>query len=120
MYSSYYTPWYCWRNSSTESVKFTIGAAVKCLKCGQHNLDCSDSFLCDYCDTRYHCNNCGHSLHEDEGYYVQGDLLCEDCMNDLAVECAACGDLIYRDNAYWDEDNEEWYCSYCYRNRDRG
>ena len=116
LYSSYYTPWYCWRMSSGVPVHFTIGSAVDCLACGNHVIDVPDTFLCDYCDDRRCCNNCGTRVPEGEGYWVEGDLLCQDCFDEYAVECADCGEYVYRSNAYWDEDDEEWYCYYCYKN----
>ena len=116
LYSSYYTPWYCWRMSSGVPVHFTIGSAVDCLACGNHVIDVPDTFLCYYCDDRRCCNNCGTRVPEGEGYWVEGDLLCQDCFDEYAVECADCGEYVYRSNAYWDEDDEEWYCYYCYKN----
>ncbi len=116
LYSSYYTPWYCWRISSGVPVHFTIGAEVQCLNCGNNLVEVSDSFVCGKCDDRHVCSNCGNRINEDDGYWVEGDLLCRDCFDEYAVECADCGEYVYRDNAYYDEDEGLWYCSYCWRN----
>lgn len=117
LHSSYYTPWYCWRTATFEPIEFTIGAEVPCLQCGKRHLDVADSMTCDYCSPREQCYECGATVYEGEGYWVEGHLLCEDCFNEYAVECADCGEYVYRSNAYYDEEDECWYCSECHRNR---
>lgn len=117
LYSSYYTPWYCWRTSSGVPYHFTIGSEVKCLQCGEHPLEYSDSMYCGYCDHRVECDSCHEYIRDDDYYIVEGDTLCRYCFEDQAVECCNCGEFIYRDNAYYDEDNGNWYCRECWENR---
>ena len=115
LYSSYYTPWYCWRLASGAPVHFTIGSAIKCLNCGEDIVDSSDSFCCGHCDDRLICDNCGNRIDNDDYYNVQGDTLCQECFDEYAVQCDECGEYIYRDNAYYDEDNGYYYCRDCWK-----
>lgn len=117
LYSSYYTPWYCWRMGTNAPIHFTIGSEVPCLKCGSHHLDTSDSFCCSYCDNRARCHNCGNPI-DDDYYVVEGDVLCPNCFDEYAVECCNCGEYVYRDNAYYDYDNGNWYCESCWAEHD--
>ena len=119
LHSSYYTPYYCYRTTTRESIHFSVGGEVKCLCCGRYNIDNHETMVCNSCDDtdNYdYCTNCGHRHHVDDMHWVGDDHLCQDCFDDLCVYCYNCGEPIYRDDAIYDEDSCEWYCSYCYNN----
>ena len=75
--------------------------------------DCCDSsaFYCDHCEEWY-----------SDSYYEcyespDGGTLCEDCFGDLCCTCYDCGEVLWRDYAYWDDDLEEYLCGDCYNER---
>ena len=41
------------------------------------------------------CDYCGMELAEDEGTYVDDELLCEDCVADHCITCDHCGETIW-------------------------
>lgn len=81
-------------NSSYNRKKRTIiGAPVYCLKCEEHPVHGSSSYLCQHCDTSLSiCADCGNP--------VVGDSDNALWLNDEEVVCGYCAD------------NYEW-CSYC-------
>ena len=88
LYSSYYTPYYCWTNkyySSQHKIKFHIGAEVPCLCCGKHPITNHDMMVCDSC-----------SIHDDY------------------VSCEYCGAELPMDEMIWLADREMWVCPSCY------
>ena len=44
------------------------------------------------------CSRCGDYVHEDDAYYVQGDMLCENCYERYAGRCWHCGECSYTEN----------------------
>jgi len=113
--SSYYTPWYCWRTTTREKIFFTVGEEVKCLRCGEGNIGAPDSMMCDDCNNQYgrsydYCTCCDERHPTDEMYCVNGDMVCSRCFDNHCVICHHCGDYLWEEDAYYDEDTEEWYC----------
>ena len=49
-------------------------------------------------DTRI-CDNCGAEHPISKMFEVEGDWLCEDCVDRLTVTCDRCGDRIYQESA---------------------
>ena len=43
------------------------------------------------------CTHCGEVLSEGEGTTVNGDLLCDECIDDCCITCDHCGEVIYTD-----------------------
>lgn len=63
------------------------------------------------------CNCCGKLYGNDDLFEVDGDFLCEDCVDDTdIVPCSQCGELHYDDNIYYVDD--EPYCEGCYESLD--
>ena len=114
--SSYYTPWYCWRTTTKEDIMFSVGSEVPCLHCDEdNNIYSPEAMLCEHCwneigsDYEY-CCHCDTRHHRDDMYYVQGDWVCTRCFDEYCCTCATCGDNLWTEDAYWDDDTEEWYC----------
>ena len=42
------------------------------------------------------CDYCGMELAEDEGAYVDDELLCDDCVADHCITCDHCGTTLIR------------------------
>lgn len=105
--STKYIPSYLWKNEITHgngiedrvddrfdlnSIAIHIGGDPICPCCGRNKVEFSDEMICVGCDEQY------------------GTL-----DNDEFTVCADCGARIYRDNAYYDENDEQWYCDDCRR-----
>lgn len=70
-------------------------------------------------DSRYSCESCGDSTHEDNMCRVGEDYLCEDCYNNSAFSCERCAENHYSDdgrvvNVRWmNQDTTELWCESC-------
>ena len=62
-------------------------------------------------DTRI-CDNCGAEHPISKMFEVEGDWLCEDCVDRLIVTCDRCGDRIYQESAI--EDDHHTLCEGCF------
>lgn len=72
--------------SPTLRVRGTIGSF--CIKCGDSDVQLR-SALCRSCAGEYHqCYDCGGNVDEDDGYLINGDWYCPDCVS----YCDSCGD----------------------------
>ncbi len=58
------------------------------------------------------CTHCGEVISEGEGTTVNGDLLCEECVDDHCITCDHCGEIIYTDDCITDD--RTWLCQDCF------
>lgn len=82
-----------------------------------------EAYVCESCadDNYYRCDDC-------ESYYSSmythqdnfGNVVCDDCYDRHWYTCESCGRLIQSDEAYWDEDAEEYFCADCISSRRSG
>ena len=107
-----------------------IGETVKCLHCGNFNIEHSDTMRCDDCELEYgheendyygHCACCGRRIYYDDSYIVDDceDAVCEYCYDTETFSCHACGVPYYNEHRNFiaeDKDGEEghYYCPHCY------
>ena len=68
-----------------------------------------DASYCEWCETWVY----GMGVHE----ATNGSWVCESCAEDDFSWCSECGALVHNDDACWDEDSEEYFCTSCYENR---
>lgn len=70
--------------------------------------DCADEVAheCESCGKWYANEVC--RLGADNEWY------CDYCWDDEFVTCCECGEILWRDDAYYDEDSDRWYCEGCY------
>ncbi len=61
---------------------------------------------CECCDNWYEKRCC--RLGADDNWY------CEDCWEGKFVTCEDCGEILWRDDAYFDENSDNYYCECCY------
>lgn len=72
-------------------------------------------YVCDSClDEHYfHCDSCDEYYHNsllelsDDNHSI-----CVGCSSDW-VRCRECGEVLYRDDAEYDDENDNWYCTEC-------
>ena len=62
-------------------------------------------------ETRY-CDCCGSELEEDEGVWVDDELVCQDCFDENYVVCDQCDDAVWHDDAV--EDGNTTLCQNCF------
>lgn len=61
---------------------------------------------CEWCEIWVH----GVSIEQ----ATNGYMVCDRCAEGDFHVCDECGDLIYREDSYWDEDEERYLCESCY------
>ena len=110
LYSTKYTPSYCYKTgvnmdynlddtlkqrSDLYSLHINIGKRPYCPCCGKNYVEFSDEMICPECDARYGTQD-----------------------NDEYTVCNGCGRRIWREDAYWDENEEAYYCDRCWNGDD--
>lgn len=64
------------------------------------------------------CTCCGCEIPEDEIYHVDGEPICQDCLNEECSVCECCGEIVWNDNSIHDEYTtlcEDCFNSHYYR-----
>ena len=120
--SSCYVPYYMFENSWDYHIKFPIGGETKCIHCGERDITCGDTMLCNSCIEEYgpigefyYCDCCGSLIHsEDDRYYIGDDILCEDCYNRHTFQCGKCGYQDYNSNKHRSEAEKCFICNDCW------
>lgn len=117
--SSCYIPYYCWFFWNSQSIHFSIGAKVKCLKCEDGYLWDHESMVCQDCleDSGYiHCGDCGEIINIQDAIYIDNEdrYICQSCFDDYYFECPSCGEVFHQDDGLYDEDRDLTFCRACY------
>ena len=130
--SSWYVPYYAFVSSHKDLVSldydshFTIGGATYCLNCGKDIPTSPDSMLCEACSANididiedfWYCTECGARISVENGFCVEDEYICQNCVNNLTAECDKCGERIFLENLHIirSEDNSyvEHLCSDCF------
>lgn len=60
------------------------------------------------------CTYCGEVLAEDEGTVVDGELLCDECVDDHCITCDCCGATIWTEDCVTDDN--AYLCQNCFDN----
>ena len=126
--SSVYTPYYAYKEcrywysptgESNKNTKFFIGHSVPCIACG-NNLTYlgADCMLCSECakgydEDHYYCERCGTRLDNDCYYVVDGDPLCDHCVEEYAGRCEVCDELHYYADMHYNEKDNTYICEWC-------
>lgn len=95
-----------------------------CYDCGEiirtdeATFVCGDRYVCDDCLNNYaQCYNCGEWLSIDDAMSGANDeWYCSDCWYDRFEICEHCGETIWQEDSYYNEDDGCYYCEYCYNN----
>ena len=100
---------------------------VVCDNCGECILTDDSHYrngdvLCEDCYDEYYpcCDRCGERTYVDYMYNTDnGESICEYCRDEYYAYCDVCDALHDRDEMYFDEYEERWYCEDCYNERSR-
>ena len=57
------------------------------------------------------CSHCGEKFDEEDMTCFDGDMLCDDCLDELTVVCERCGERILAEDA---ADSDLTLCRHCY------
>lgn len=123
--SSYYTPemiFYGNVDGDREPKPMKVGGPVKCICCGDHKIEMSETMRCKKCtldsgielDEIGYCDCCGERIFMDYDYSYNGRYFCAECFRMHVFTCKHCDEMFYVD----DEcdavnDNGDVLCTYC-------
>lgn len=83
-----------------------------------HYLDNYDYYVCDNCynDEYRSCEDCGDAILLNEDEYIinaNGDYICSNCSDNYYL-CERCEEYCHKDDMYYHEGRESYYCDECY------
>lgn len=126
--SSFYSPKYLINENYLYMPKLIdervhVGAAVKCVKCGEYEVCGEDTMMCDDCERIYgnnedyrYCDICGDRYYYEDMYWTNnGDCICEHCYTHKAFTCERCGEVYYLDEMAAEADDDDYICKWCYQ-----
>ena len=95
---------------------------LTCSQCGatlsEEELQVFDGkVLCDTCfiECTIECDNCGTRIWSNDAEGSEDVILCSHCFDYHYTHCHACGLLIHNDNAYYEDDDDDYpYCHNCF------
>lgn len=133
LHSSCYTkPYYAFRDRSIWRPKdglpqFSIGSAVHCLWCGNHYITDPETMMCTECELEHGhtenenygvCDCCGRRILLEDAWYVNDyEHVCDECYNKYCFTCEDCGNVYYNIEKIFDEETNEYLCSWCNEER---
>lgn len=124
LFSSCYTPYYCYNifSKTIHEAKIVIGEDIPCASgCGEH-LENSDTFFCDECDDSdcrdgWFCEECGRWSDVDDITWVEGVPLCPECADELTAYCDNCGEILFKEHVVYCSDTKDYRCPNCCSHR---
>lgn len=124
--SCYVKPYYMYKSyyHHTPST-FRIGAAVKCLCCGEAIINGDDSMMCSDCECEYGnsdsdeyrtCDCCGARFYYEDAWWVGDDIICPNCADRETFICDECEDRYYNSEKHYY--NGQYICNNCLANKE--
>lgn len=104
---------------------FRIGAAVKCLCCGEAIINGDDSMMCSDCECEYGnsdsdeyrtCDCCGTRFYYEDAWWVGDDMVCPNCADRETFVCDECEDRYYNSEKHYY--NGQYICNHCLANKE--
>lgn len=126
------------RKNSKNDEYLRIGHDPICITCGEeHDTEdniscCNDYVVCADCGRRlheddaeeidgdYYCRDCLHYCDEceewtrEDGEWIDGNWVCDSCLEDYFHRCPRCGEWVRRCDTSWCDEMDERYCNDCY------
>lgn len=62
------------------------------------------------------CKDCGKFVSAKDGKIVNGEFICDECLNENYFKCDICGKYHKKDDMCYIEDTQECICTECYEN----
>ena len=140
LHSSCYNPIYSYKYRNAEwfvpdptgetephSTKFYLGGSVKCMRCGEQEIQLTEAMTCVDCEEQYgsldsdefgYCTCCGRHIYLEDAYWIHDEPLCEQCYDTEAKRCERCDAIYFKDELTFDRKTEKMICSYCKKNLD--
>lgn len=124
--SCYTKPYYMYKSyyHHTPST-FRVGAAVKCLCCGEAIINGDDSMMCSDCECEYGnsdsdeyrtCDCCGTRYYYEDAWWVGDDMVCPNCADRETFVCDECEDRYYNSEKHYY--NGQYICDHCLANKE--
>lgn len=124
--SCYTKPYYMYKSyyHHTPST-FRVGAAVKCLCCGEAIINGDDSMMCSDCECEYGnsdsdeyktCDCCGTRFYYEDAWWVGDDIICPNCADRETFICDECEDRYYNSEKHYY--NGQYICDHCLANKE--
>lgn len=60
------------------------------------------------------CKDCGKFVSAKDGKIINGEFICNGCLDKDYIKCADCGEYHKKDDMYYIEDIQEYVCNDCY------
>ena len=119
--SCYTQPYYMYKSyyHHTPST-FRMGAAVKCLCCGEAIINGDDSMMCSDCECEYGnsdsdeyrtCDCCGTRFYYEDAWWVGDDIICPNCADRETFICEECEDRYYNSEKHYY--HGRYICDHC-------
>lgn len=62
------------------------------------------------------CKECEKFVSAKDGKIINGEFICNDCINDNYIKCGDCGEYHKKNEMYYIEDTQEYVCENCFEN----
>jgi hypothetical protein len=133
--SSCYSPMYAYRvlkenwwftpatgQSDPDITRFFIGGEVPCMRCGQTHIVVNESMQCVSCEEQHgttesddfgYCVCCSRHVYLEDAYYVEDEIVCDQCYDNETSTCDLCGDRVFNSEISYDRESEQYICVYC-------
>lgn len=119
--SCYTKPYYMYKSYYHNAPStFRVGAAVKCLCCGEAIINGDDSMMCSDCECKYGnsdsdeyrtCDCCGTRFYYEDAWWVGDDIICPICADRETFICDECEDRYYNSEKHYY--NGQYICDHC-------
>ena len=108
------------------ATRFKIGEYTYCLRCGEVEVmdNGSGTMMCYECEKDYgttsndtfgFCARCNDRIVIDTSFWISDDYYCSNCFHNNAETCLNCEDAYFIDDMVYDENEEAYYCRWCYK-----
>jgi hypothetical protein len=96
--------------------------SVECYSCGrrvsegdEYYVEAEDHYYCQHCySERFsYCSNCDNDARRNRGANINGEFVCEECLDEYWTKCHECGKWVPNDEAIHPSCSDEGYCQEC-------
>lgn len=88
------------RVEASGSLYIDYSGPSQCMHCGEIDANYGDCgyLVCDDCEGRFTCSECGESFTGEERYTFDGYTMCYDCYQNCTAECVITGERLFKDD----------------------